>query len=80
MPNSTVSTTADATTPPIATALAAILPADAACPVRMHRTREGVCAAYSPAQISRPDAWQLLKDLFGAIVDVTPASVLAVAA
>ncbi|MGA5820854.1 hypothetical protein ACPC54_23675 [Kitasatospora sp. NPDC094028] len=57
---------------PTPAALAPALPDDAACPLRIHRTPEGIVAAYSPAQLDRPTAWQLLVDVFGDLFDVTP--------
>ncbi|MFC8447637.1 hypothetical protein [Kitasatospora sp. NPDC057223] len=57
-------------------ALAPALPDDAPHPIRFQRIREGVVAAYSPAQLARADAWQILTDLFGTLIDVTPASVV----
>ena len=53
--------------------LAGVLPADATYPVRYERLREGIIAAYSPAQMTRSDAWQVLVALFGPLRDVTPA-------
>lgn len=55
-------------------ALAPALPDDALHPLRYHRIREGLVAAYSPAQLARADAWDILVGLFGSLVDVTPAS------
>jgi len=57
-------------------ALAGILPADAPNPIRFERLREGIIAAYSPAQVARADAWQILVDAFGPLRDVTPAVAL----
>jgi len=62
--------------PPQLAALAPALPDDAYVPIRFLRTAEGIVAAYSPAQIDRPSAWQLLTDLFGQLLDVTPAWVV----
>ncbi|MFE2407086.1 hypothetical protein ACFXDE_01945 [Kitasatospora sp. NPDC059408] len=61
---------------PIRAALAPALPDDAVCPLRIHRIPEGVVAAYSPAQLDRPAAWRLLLDVFGDLLDVTPAPAL----
>jgi hypothetical protein len=54
-------------------ALAGILPADAPNPIRFERLDNALVAAYSPAQLDRPTAWQILVDLFGPLRDVTPA-------
>lgn len=61
-------------------ALAGILPADAPNPIRFERVGGALVAAYSPAQLDRPTAWQLLTELFGQLTDVTPAWVAGAAA
>lgn len=52
------------------------LAADAYVPIRFLRTAEGVIVTYSPEQLDRPTAWQLLTELFGNLLDVTPAWVV----
>lgn len=64
---------------PIRAALAPILPDDAYVPVRLQRIPEGIVGAYSPAQISRDDAWAILTDVYGSVTDVTPGWVVAAA-
>ncbi|MGE7437985.1 hypothetical protein [Kitasatospora sp. NPDC001175] len=61
-------------------AVAGILPTDAAVPVRLMRIKEGVIAAYNPAIETRDSVQNLLAELYGDLIDVTPAEVLAVAA
>lgn len=63
-------------------ALSPALPDDADRPLCAVRLPEGgIVAAYSPAQLDRPEAWALLVELSGvALLDVTPASALAIAA
>lgn len=53
-------------------ALAPALPADADTPVRLLRIPQGVVGAYSPAQISRDEAWDVLTAVYGSVTDVTP--------
>jgi hypothetical protein len=60
---------------PILVALAPALPDDAAVPVRLHRMPEGIVAAYNPAVETRATVWRFLTELFGDLIDVTPASV-----
>jgi hypothetical protein len=61
-------------------ALAPALPADAPHPIRFEHLNGALVAAYSPAQLDRPTAWQLLTELFGQLTDVTPAWVAGAAA
>jgi hypothetical protein len=56
---------------PMLAALAAVLPADAAVPVRIHRMPEGILAAYSPAQETRASVWAMLTAVFGPLRDVS---------
>lgn len=59
---------------PIRAALAPALPPGATVPVRILRTAQGVIAAYDPTANSRADVWHLLRDVFGDLLDATPAS------
>lgn len=68
---------------PVPTRLAALapaLPADAPRPLRFEHLDGNIIAAYSPAQLDRPTAWQLLTELLGQLTDVTPAWVAGAAA
>lgn len=58
---------------PVLVALAAILPADAAIPIRLHRMPEGIVAAYSPEQETRASVWAMLVELFGPLRDISVA-------
>lgn len=49
------------------------LAADAYIPIRIMRVAGGVIATYSPEQVDRTSAWQILTDLLGQLCDVTPA-------
>lgn len=62
---------------PVLAALAPALADDATPPIRIRPVADGVVAAYSPAQLDRASAWQLLTDLFGNLRDVTPDWVIA---
>lgn len=64
---------------PIVAALAPVLPDDAYIPVRLQRVPGGIVAAYSPAQISRDDAWTVVTAVYGSVTDVTPGWVVAAA-
>lgn len=58
----------------LAPTLVAIAPAladDAEFPVQIHRLREGIVAAYSPAQTTRASVWAMLTQLFGPLLDVS---------
>jgi hypothetical protein len=65
---------------PLPAALAPALADNAMVPIRMIRMDEGVVAAYSPAQMTRANAWAVLEAVYGALfrlIDVTPAEVTA---
>lgn len=64
---------------PILAALAPVLSEDAYVPVRIQRIPGGIVAAYSPAQISRDDAWTVLTAVYGSVTDVTPGWVVTAA-
>ena len=57
---------------PMRAALAPLLPADVAVPVRIRRFREGIAAVHNPAAETRESVWRLLTELFGQLRDVTP--------
>ncbi|MGW2371711.1 hypothetical protein [Kitasatospora sp. NPDC001683] len=57
---------------PAPAALAGILPDDASHPLKFFPIPEGIIAMFSPAQITRSEAWSLLTALFGPLRDVTP--------
>ncbi|GAB2696289.1 hypothetical protein [Kitasatospora kifunensis] len=59
-------------TPPRIAALAPALADDALPAICFQQVAEGIVAAYSPAQMDRPTAWQIMLDLFGNLRDVTP--------
>lgn len=59
-------------TPPKLAALAPALANDARPAIRFQQVAEGIVAAYSPTQMDRSTAWQIMLDLFGNLRDVTP--------
>lgn len=60
---------------PILVALAPALPDDAPVQVQVHEMPEGIVAVYNPAVETRATVWRFLTELFGDLVDATPASV-----
>lgn len=72
-PHHVVHPASPASVTPLRAALAPALPPGATVPVRIHRAPEGVIAVYDPTANSRADVWQLLRSVFGDLLDVTPA-------